>query len=250
MTGGSVFDALDQQHRELGDFLERLEPADWEAASRCDGWSVADVVLHLAQTDELVIAGCTGAATEARSFFSPNATGVETVDDAAERAVQSERGLPIEDLVARWRRASETSRQLLRDRPPSQRIPWVVGDLPPRTLATTRLAEYWIHTGDVFPAGQAADDRLWHIARLAWRTLPYAFSRAGVDLSGPVDLRITSPEGDEWAFEPDGEAATTVIGPALDWCRLAARRAEPVDTALKAKGPDADAVLRLARTFA
>ncbi len=39
--------------------------------------------------------------------------------------------------------------------------------------ATTRLAEAWLHTGDVLePLGieQPATDRLWHIARLAWRT--------------------------------------------------------------------------------
>lgn len=250
MIGGSVFDALDQQHRELDDFLKALGPAGWEAPSRCEGWTVADVVLHLTQTDELVIAGCAGAASEAGSFFSPDAAGVETVDDAAEFAVRNERGLPVEDLMARWRSASERSRSLLRDRVPDQPIPWVVGNLPPRTLATTRLSEYWIHTGDVAPEGQAVDDRLWHIARLAWRTLPYAFSRAGVPLCGPVALRLTSQAGDEWAFEPDDEAATTVTGRALDWCRLAARRAEPADTALQATGPDADPVLRLARTFA
>lgn len=249
MNGESVFDALDQQHRELGDFLERLEPAGWEMDSQCEGWTVADVVLHLAQTDELVVAGCTGAATEAASFFSPNGAGIETVDDAAELAVLNERGLPVEELLARWRRASGRSRQLLRDQPPDQQIPWVVGELPSRTLATTRLAEYWIHTGDVFPAGQLVDDRLWHIARLAWRTLPYAFSRAGAALSGSVELRLTSPAGDEWAFEAEG-ATTTVTGPALDWCLLAARRKGPSETGLVASGPDADSVLDLARTYA
>ena len=251
MTAENVFEALDRQHLELGAMLEGLDRPGWEAPSRCAGWSVADVVLHLAQTDELVIAGCTGAVTDARAFFSPNDQGIETVDDAAELAVRNERGLPIDDLMARWRRASESSRQLLRDRQPDQRVPWVVGELPPRTLATTRLSEYWIHTGDISPARDlAADDRLWHIARLAWRTLPYAFVRAGASLSAPVELHLTSPAGEEWAFGPEEPAATTVSGPALDWCLLAARRKEPAQTGLLATGPDADAVLRLARTFA
>ena len=51
-------------------------------------------------------------------------------------------------------------------------------------LATTRLTETWIHAGDVLHAfGQvpAATERLWHIARLAWRTLPYAFARDGLE---------------------------------------------------------------------
>jgi hypothetical protein len=53
-----------------------------------------------------------------------------------------------------------------------------------------------------------------------------------------------------WEFTPDGPAATTVTGPALDFCLLAARRIPPSDTTLVATGPDAAAVLELVRTFA
>ena len=62
----------------------------------------------------------------------------------------------------------------------STRVRWVAGDLSARTLATTRLAETWIHTGDIASAigiEPVATDRLRLIARLAWRTLPYAFDR-------------------------------------------------------------------------
>jgi uncharacterized protein (TIGR03084 family) len=129
----------------------------------------------------------------------------------------------------------------------------VAGDLAAITLATTRLAETWIHSGDV-AAGLGREltptARLRPIARLAWRTLPYAFARAGKTMSGPVALRLTAPDGTLWEFEPDEPAVTTVSGPALDFCMVAARRTLPTDTALTATGPDAGAALELVRTFA
>jgi uncharacterized protein (TIGR03084 family) len=127
------------------------------------------------------------------------------------------------------------------------------------SLATTRLAEGWIHTGDVAEAlgrEQAADDRLRPIARLAWRMLPFAFARAGRTLSGPVALALTAPDGSSvWEFTPDGPASTTapstiVTGPVLDFCLVAARRIPASATALEATGPDGEAVLALVRTFA
>ena len=249
----SVFDELDRQHTDLDRLLEGLTATQWESPTRCEGWTVADVVLHLAQTDEFVIAGCTGEIADADSPFVSGAEGAESVDDVAELAVQRERGLSTRQLLDRWREASAESRRLLRERPDDQRIPWVIGTLPPRTLATTRLAESWIHTGDIAEAVGAEvppDDRLWHIARLAWRTLPYAFSRSGASLGGPVALHLIAPSGETWDFEADEPAATTVTGPALDWCLLAARRKPPVETSLQVEGPDSDRVLALARTYA
>lgn len=249
----SVFDALDRQHADLAAILESLEPDQWSAPTRCEGWDVADVVLHLAQTDEFVIAGCNGTGDEAMAAFIPAGENVETVDDAAELAVRRDRGLPAGDLMARWRAAADESRRLLRERPSDERIPWVLGTLPPKTLATTRLSEAWIHTGDVaaaVSASCAADERLWHIARLAWRTLPYAFGLAGSELSGPVAVRLTAPSGDEWAFGEDAEPATTVAGSAIDWCLVAARRLSAEETSLRAEGADAGRVLELARTYA
>ena len=88
------------------------------------------------------------------------------------------------------------------------------------------------------------------IARLAWRTLPYAFQKAGRTLSGPVAFELVGPDGDAWTFRPDEPAATTVRGPGVDLCNVAGRRAAPDDTALVAEGPDGAAVLELVRTYA
>jgi len=122
-----------------------------------------------------------------------------------------------------------------------------------RTLVTTRLAETWIHTRDVADGlgiELEPSDRLQYVARLAWRTLPYAFARAGRELSGPVAFELRGPRGNEWRFTPDEQPLTTIRGPGADLCLVAARRADPNDTSLTGDGPDAAAVLELVRTYA
>jgi hypothetical protein len=93
-------------------------------------------------------------------------------------------------------------------------------------------------------------ERLRHIARLAWRTLPYAFARAGRTLVGPVALELRSPSGETWEFHPEGDATTVIRGDGAQWCLVAARRMLAADTDLRADGPDGAAVLDLVRTYA
>jgi uncharacterized protein (TIGR03084 family) len=213
------------------------------------------VVLHLAQTGEMTVASAQRRFTEVTAAFGNRtaAPAGATVDDLAGLAVAAERGRPGFEVYERWRAASTDQAKALGACDAGTRLPWVAGELSAITLATTRLAEVWIHTGDV-AAGLGRDlipgQRLRPIARLAWRTIPYAFARAGQSLSGPVALALTAPDGTTWEFTPDGPAATTITGPALDFCLLAARRVSPSDTALVADGPDAAAVLELVRTFA
>ena len=135
----------------------------------------------------------------------------------------------------------------------STRVTWVAGELSARSLATTRLAETWIHTGDVAGAlgvSLVPGDRLRQIARLAWRTLPYAFATADLTMSGPVEFRLVAPGGESWDFVPDEPAVTSISGSAVELCDVAARRADPSSTSLHGHGPDADSVLALVRTYA
>jgi uncharacterized protein (TIGR03084 family) len=250
----AVLDALAEQHAELDELLSALDDSAWATpVPRCPGWTVADVVLHMAQTDEMAASSARG---ELGGGALTSAAGAShnAVDDGADAMVRQERGASNADLQARWRAAASATRETLAAADPKVRVQWVTNTLAPATLATTRLAECWIHTGDV--AGALGIDlgvpaaRLRHIAWLAWKTVPYAFERAGRGLSGPVAVTLAAPGGGEWAFGDATDASTTVTGPAVDWCLVAARRVEPSSTALKAEGPDATAVLELVRTYA
>ncbi len=253
----TVVAELAAQQAELAGLLDGLDDTGWQAPTRCEGWDVADVVLHLAQSDELAVLSATGRFAEAGRHGagradddSPPAT---SVDEVVARLVDEERGLSGPVIRDRWAATASRLVDTLDAMDLSTRVPWVAGELSARSLATTRLAESWIHAGDVADAlgtALAPSDRLRSIARLAWRTLPYAFATAGRSPAGPVAFLLTSPSGEAWDFLPDGEAVTTITGPAVDLCEVAARRMDPDSTALRGEGPDAAAVLALVRTYA
>jgi uncharacterized protein (TIGR03084 family) len=245
--------ALADQQAELSGLLSGLDETDWQRASRCDGWTVADVVLHLAQTNELAMGSATGRFAEAAAALAAGTRPAVSVDDAAEVAVARDRGTPGDVVRERWQTGADALRDVLRACDPHERVTWVAGELSVHTLVATRLAETWIHTGDVaaaFDVELAPTDRLRHIARLAWRTLPYAFARDGRELAGPVAFELRGPSGAAWDFTPASEPATVVRGDGVELCLVAARRVDPADTALEAEGPDARAVLELVRTYA
>ncbi|MGH9111758.1 MAG: maleylpyruvate isomerase family mycothiol-dependent enzyme [Acidimicrobiales bacterium] len=248
-----VVTALAEQQAELSALLAPISDSDWQRPSRCEGWTVADVVLHLAQSDEMAIASANGRFGDAVERLAGSLGPGRDVDDGAALAVASERGQPGSAVRQRWQSGADELRRALSAGDPHRRVTWVAGELSVRTLATTRLAETWIHTGDVadgLGAVTGPADRLRHIARLAWRTLPYAFARAGRELSGPVAFGLRGPSGDRWDFTPEGEPVTTIRGDALELCLVAARRVEPGDTRLRGEGLDAEMVLELVRTYA
>jgi uncharacterized protein (TIGR03084 family) len=249
----NVVAALEDQQVELTDLVADLDEAGWQAASRCPGWSVADVVLHLAQTNEMAMASLEGRMAEFLAEAYAGLPPVANVDEGAALMVERERGAPPAEVFARWRHGASVLLAAFAATDLGARVTWVAGDLTARTLATTRLAETWIHTGDV-AAGLGVEleptERLWHIARLAWRTLPYAFAQAGRQLSGPVVFELRAPNGDTWVFSGEEEPATVVAGDAAVLCEVAARRLPGAESGLRAEGPDAAAVLGLVRTFA
>ena len=49
-----VVEDLAAEEERLAGLLGGLSEEQWATASGCEGWSVADVVLHLAQTEEAV----------------------------------------------------------------------------------------------------------------------------------------------------------------------------------------------------
>jgi uncharacterized protein (TIGR03084 family) len=248
-----VLAALEEQHGELESLLDGLGADGWHRPSPCEGWDVADVVTHLSQTDEMALASAEGRFAEFLDVLASGVQGVGGVDEGADALVVKERGRPDAEVFERWCSGAAALRGALAAADPHSRVQWVVGTLSVHTLTATRLAECWIHSGDVADAlgiERTPTDRLEHIARLAWRTLPYAFAKDGRELSGPVAFDLVAPSGARWEFQPDGQPATVVTGDGVELCGVAGRRLTPDQTALVATGPDADAVLELVRTYA
>ncbi len=247
-----ILAALSEQQSELDGLIGPIDEAAWARPSRCDGWTVSDVVLHLAQTNEMALASLQHRMQPLLEDMLRGLPPSANVDDGAGAMVEKERGAPAAEVYARWHNGVDEMMEAYRVADPHDRVQWVAGTLSAMTLSTTRLAETWIHTNDVaygLDVDLPSPERLQHIARLAWRTLPYAFARAGRELKGTVGFELTGPSGAPWAFG-EGSTVTVLRGPARELCEVAGQRARAADTSLTAEGPDADDVLELVRTFA
>jgi uncharacterized protein (TIGR03084 family) len=248
-----ILNALAAQHAELAQIVDACSGDDWERPTRCEGWDVGDVLVHLAQTDELASISARGELDSYVGGFLGASDRTVSVDEAAAAQVDIDRAAGGIAIRRRWHDASEEMQTEFRAGDPHRRVTWVSGLLSLQTLATTRLSECWIHTDDIASAlgiRIEPSERLRHIARLAWRTLPYAFARADLEMSGPVALELIGPNGEEWRFDPDAPPLTTIRGSAFDFCEVAARRLAPEATGLTGDGPDVEPVLRLVRTYA
>lgn len=240
-----VVDDLEAEEERLDAILAGLDADGWSTPSLAAGWTVCDVMLHLAQTEEAAATTVT-APVAARSLAS-EARGV---DDVAARMVEAERAEPGE-VFDRWRRARRAFLDAVRAADPSTLVQWVGGSLKPATLATTRLAEHWAHGLDIAGALDVPfpdTDRLRHIAWLGHRTLPYAFTLAH---EAPHDIycELTAPSGAIWTFGP-ADADSSIRGDAGAFCRVGAQRLPPDASGLVCTGPHAKAALALLRNYA
>src|SRR3954463_1995620 len=98
-----VIGDLEAEQDRLESILAGLDDAQWSSASAAAGWSIADVVLHLAQTEEAVAASI---ASTARPDLWDR--GDQALDDAVEDAVRAERAAGRQ-VFERWQRARRES---------------------------------------------------------------------------------------------------------------------------------------------
>ena len=267
----TVFDDLEAEQDRLADILARLSGAQWATASLAPGWTVRDVVLHLAQGEEMAVARLSGAPNPvARDpAQGQDAQDGRTVEQLMAGLVEADPATPAQAL-RRWQQARGQAMDLLRAADPQRRIEWAAAPLKPAALATTRLAEHWTHGLDITgPLGIDFPDtaRLRHVAWLAHRMLPYAYGLAG-EPAAEIRAELTAPDGTTtWEFGPP-DAASAITGDAGVFCRVAAQRLTPAQAAqapgapaapraagapgagLQTRGPDGARALALIRTYA
>jgi len=249
-----IFDDLVAEQARIDAILRELDDDAWTSPSAAVGWSIADVVLHLAQTNEVIVRVAAGddigTAFVGDAEIAPGA-GPLTLDDVMDLRVKAERA-PGPAVLARWQASCRDSIAALRAADPQQALPWAAAPLKPATLATTRLAEHWAHGLDIAqPLGAAFPDtdRLRHVAWLAHGSLPYAFAFAGEE-PHPVFCELTAPDGATvWRYGPS-DADSTLAGAAGAFCRVGAQRMSPEKSGLVATGPYGAIALRVVRNYA
>ena len=140
----TVFDDLAAEQERLEGILGGLDEAQWLSPSGAAGWTIADVVLHLAQSEESVVVTASGG--ELRGRPGP---GRRRDGGRARRRAGPGRAAAPDVVFARWQRARRAALDALRAADPDRPLEWVAAPVKPATLATTRLAEHWAHGLDI-----------------------------------------------------------------------------------------------------
>ncbi|HXQ61933.1 MAG TPA: maleylpyruvate isomerase family mycothiol-dependent enzyme [Acidimicrobiales bacterium] len=139
---------LVRQRRRFQATLVDLDSDGWSSTSRCDGWSVQDVVAHLVGVNTFwkasVEAGLAGEATRVLVGFDPAVTPALMVD--------SMRELGSADVLERFVATNDALLAVfgaLDDRGWTAVAETPVGHVPVRVLAHHALWDCWVHERDV-----------------------------------------------------------------------------------------------------
>ena len=243
----SLVDDLSAEQHELQTVVAALDADAWLLPTPSPGWDVRDTIAHLADTDEMALDTVRGGPDAINARAARSASG----EDVTYRGVLRGRRMPGNHVLAWWARTSAEICEVLATLSPDVRVPWGIGMRTP-SLVTARLMETWAHALDVHAAiaVPAVDsDRLAHVAWLATRALPYAYSVAGREMpTAPVHVELTLPSGAIWTSGPD-DAADRIAGAAGDYCRVFVQRRKLADTALVVEGDAARSAMSVARAF-
>lgn len=232
----------------LHDAVRDLDRDQWLAPTPSWGWDVRDTIAHLADTDEMAVDTVTGGPRALNLVGAASASP----EDATCRGVLRGRKLTGAEVLAWWERASTKELETLASLDPAVRVPWGIG-MKASSFVAARLMETWAHGLDVFAAlgsDPVDTDRLAHVAWLATRALPYAYSVAGREPpAGAVRVELTLPSGTTWTYGPD-DAPARITGPAGEYCRMFVRRlAREEARGLRAEGDAAEEALGVARAY-
>jgi uncharacterized protein (TIGR03083 family) len=186
-----------RQRRRLEDLLRELPVDDWHRPTRCEGWTVQDVITHLSSTNGFwafsIGAGLAGEPTRFLATFDPVASPAQMVDQV--------RGTPVDQTLAEFVAGNdalaavidgldEAGWATIAEAPP--------GHLPIRLVADHALWDGWVHERDIaLPLGRRPDveaDELRSCLRYAVGLgLAFALARGAV-ADATMVVEIDEPE--------------------------------------------------------
>ncbi|MBT8206994.1 MAG: maleylpyruvate isomerase family mycothiol-dependent enzyme [Acidimicrobiia bacterium] len=242
------------EQQALDQYLQRIRERDWNAPTPAKGWDVRATVSHLAYTENFA-----GQAMEHGQSVIDDAN-ITDIDEWTARGVNEGKDKRYQEVIEWWRHGRAAVVDQLYRRLPSDRVPWVYGDMSAKSLATMRLMETWAHGLDIkdaVPVKISEDEedptadtpRLRHVAWLAHRTLPRAFELAGEEYpASGIRVELVGPNYARWVYGPE-DSEHVIKGIAGDFCRVAVCRMSADDTGLKAISESAETALRVIKAY-
>lgn len=176
------FDLFDAEASRLDRFFSRLDDTGWARPSRCAGWSVRDVLAHLAG-EELYNHACLDG--NLAGFFDLVAATGNSLAGFNDWTVRERRGLPIGEVLDEWRSANGATRQRMRRLGRDANLQTGAGPYPVGLQTFHYASEYATHADDV-GAPVAPDEEP---GRTSWRVSVGRFVL--IEQDRPVDFDAT-----------------------------------------------------------
>ncbi|WP_067172902.1 maleylpyruvate isomerase N-terminal domain-containing protein [Microtetraspora niveoalba] len=204
------FDIFDTEAARLDRFFSSLDDEGWHRPSRCAGWSVRDVLGHLAG-EELYNHACLDGDLD-RLFAALEREGVGGgYNGFNEWCVRRRRDLPVGDVLAEWRDKNAETRERMRALGRDATLTTSAGPYPVGLQTFHYDSEYATHGDDVgapVSEKEAGARTLWRV-RVGLFVLGEQGSGARAERSGDhVDVRV----GDRSARVPYAEFVEATVG--------------------------------------
>ncbi|MEU7830435.1 MULTISPECIES: maleylpyruvate isomerase family mycothiol-dependent enzyme [unclassified Nonomuraea] len=159
------FDIFDAEAARLDRFFAGLDDAGWARPSRCEGWSVRDVLGHLAGEELYNHACLDGNVQDLLARLARE--GVNGFHDFNEWSVRQRRDMPVEQVLAEWRTENADTRRRMRELGRDASLDTMAGPYPVGLQAFHYDSEYATHADDVgapVTAEEAENRTRWRVA--------------------------------------------------------------------------------------
>jgi uncharacterized protein (TIGR03083 family) len=188
---------LVRQRARLAEIATTFTDSEWSAPSRCAGWSVRDVIAHLAGINPLYVmaaaAGLAGEPTRLMPHFDPAVSPLRMVEDIGSLSSTEVLDLFVSsnaDLVATVEALDEGGWSTVAESP--------LGAVPIRLLMSHALWDSWVHERDILiPLGIEpavnADEVVASLRYVSALTQGFAFG-AGMECRGQFGIDATAPD--------------------------------------------------------
>ncbi|HYT39575.1 MAG TPA: maleylpyruvate isomerase family mycothiol-dependent enzyme [Acidimicrobiia bacterium] len=206
--------AVRRQQEELVTFCRTLRPEEWSMPSRCEGWSVKDVLAHMTAA--------------AHGVFTPwmfKLMAAKNVERSNDTDVEIRRSRPPEEVLAEYEKWSGRMATLLAaaQRPPLSMVPFKLGELGVYPMALVAGAVVFdTHTHlhyDMAPVvgrtlPPATPETVAVINEWVLEGIPKMCKTALSFLDRPLTITLDGPGGGSWGVVPRPGGATARIQPA------------------------------------
>ena len=184
LEGLDPYDLMAAEAARIDRYLSSLDDADWQMPSRCEGWSVRDVLAHLRATEDYNRACLDGTV---QSFFGEVAakggTDLATFNQIGIRELDDQR---TPELLKSWRKHEDRNREDFRARDGGD-VDSSVGAYPARWQAFHLAFELATHADDVGVPVTTDEEA----SRNAWQA---KFGRFALKESKP-DIEVEAHDG-------------------------------------------------------